>query len=397
MTDLSPRRIDALDILRGLVVMGIFLININYFSTPAIERYHPTVHGDFTGLNRWIWILSLTFVKQRLMMIFSVLFGAGLYLMSRSGTARAKGPARTHFARMGWLMVFGLLHAYLIWDGDILVTYAVCGAGVFFLRNLPARVLWVLSILLILGPLAPDLPRLFAPREFSADARAWWNPDAEALQTVLQANGGTWWAETRPRILNAFSRQTGGLWTFTLWRVSGLMLLGVLLIRNGFLAARRSRAVYVKTLLATGVPGAALSIWGTWYYLGSDFDYFVFGRELTLAFQLGSLTLGAAYMAAMMLLVQADGFVRLKLGLAALGRMAFTNYILQSVIGTLIFFGYGLGLFGLLSRTFLVAICLTVWAVQMGLSVWWLNRFRFGPLEWVWRSLTYRERQPWRL
>jgi len=375
--------------------MGIFLININYFSTPAIERYHPTVHGDFTGLNKWIWILSLTFVKQRLMMIFSVLFGAGLYLMSRSATALAKGPARTHYARMGWLLIFGLMHAYLIWNGDILVTYAVCGAAVFFLRNLPARVLWGLSILLILGPLLPDLPRLFAEREMSVDALAWWNPDADALSAARQANGGTWLEETPARFQVAFGRQTSGLWTFTLWRVSGLMLLGVLLIRNGFLAARLARATYLKTLLIAGVPGAAVSLWGTWYYMDSGFDYFVFGRELTLAFQVGSLTLGTAYMAAMMLLVKSDGFTRLKRGLAALGRMAFTNYILQSVIGTLIFFGYGLGLFGLKSRTFLLAVCLTVWAVQMAGSVWWLNRFRFGPLEWVWRSLTYRQRQPW--
>jgi len=397
MNEPEDKRIASLDILRGFVVLGIFIINVNYFSTLPIERYNPLAHGDFTGLNRWIWILSLTFVKQRFMAIFSILFGAGIYLMSLSNRNKGRSELGIHFSRMGWLLVLGMMHAYLIWDGDILVSYALCGSLVFFLRNAPVRLLWVLALALMVAPMVPGVMDLFQPGQVSEADLAFWNPDAGSLAAQLQANQGTYLEETPGRIARSFSRQTTDFVTFTLWRVGGLMLLGMVLVRNGFLTAQRSGKTYLRTLAVVGLVGAGISVAGTWQYMRGGFDYLFFARDLQIYFQIGSMSLGITYTAALMLLARPPGFDLLKRTLSALGRMAFTNYILQSIIGTLVFFGYGLGMYGQVDRTFLAMLTLAVWTFQILLSLWWLGRFRFGPLEWLWRSLTYRRLQPFRI
>lgn len=392
----DKNRIESLDIVRGFALLGIFLINLNYFSTPSVERYHPSVTGDFGGLDQWIWVGEYALVKQRFMTIFSVLFGAGIWLMAAKVKQRGQNPTGLHLRRMAGLIVIGCIHAYLIWDGDILVSYAFCGILVFLLRNLSLKWLWAIGSLMVLASFWETALRFISPAEISEDYLLWWNPSLEDQAFAKAAHEGSWLDEFPARASVAFERQTIDWLYFTLWRVGGLMVLGMAMMKNGFLAGKMDKKVYRKTALLFGLPGLVLSFWGAFTFMAKDYDLAFFMEELTLSFWLGSLLLAFGYISLVILWAKSSWFKGLKKRFAELGRLSLTNYLMQSVIGTLLFFGYGLGWYGEVSRVGLVGIALAVWSLQFTFSWWWLQRYRFGPLEGLWRSLTYWKWPQWR-
>jgi uncharacterized protein len=174
------------------------------------------------------------------------------------------------------------------------------------------------------------------------------------------------------------------------------MLLGMALLKWGVLSGERTRSFYLRLAALTVVPGLALAAWGLLGHVraGWTFEHGMGGGET--ANYWGSLLAAVGYAALVMLLARAAGAAWVKRPLEAVGQAAFSNYILQSVICTLLFYGHGFGLFGRLERIELAGVVLAVWAVELALSTWWMARYRFGPLEWVWRSLTYRKLQPMR-
>lgn len=221
--------------MRGVVILMILVININYFSTPSLPRYNPLAFGDFTAADKWTWLFEYALVKQRFMALLSILYGAGIVLFANKYIKQGLTPTKPFLMRSVLLLVFGLLHAYLIWDGDILVAYALCGMVVFWLRNLRPALLIIIGFTLALGSVAPyiydSILAIFDPPTTSP----YWSADAETQQKMLNAYKGSWWQLTADRIEVAIERQTWDFLYFTLWRTSGLMMVGMGLVKVGFL------------------------------------------------------------------------------------------------------------------------------------------------------------------
>ncbi len=393
----TSERIESIDVLRGFALLGILVMNIQLFAMVTAAYSNPTAYGDLTGANWWVWTLSHVFADQKFMTLFSALFGAGIVIMWQRAEATGRNATSLHYRRTFWLMVFGLGHAYLMWSGDILFLYSLCALWVYWLRKLTARKLAIVGTLILLIP-----PALFVtagltfdswPSEQVPTLLATWQPDAAAVAEEVANFQGGWSQQMQSRVPHTIEFQTLLLPIWGLWRAGGLMLLGMALFKVGFFSASLAEGIYRRTLiagLAVGVPIVVLGVRSNFaadwdqghYFLAFNFNYF------------GSLFVSAAYASAIMLLCKHGSLGMLQRGFAAVGRMALTNYLGHTIVCTTIFYGHGLGYFGEVDRVGQILTVLGVWAVQIPLSVWWLKHFRFGPFEWLWRSVSYMKLQP---
>ena len=397
----TAERIQSLDVLRGFAVLGILIVNIQGFARVFSAYMNPPSAGGFEGAEVWLWSVVYLFADTKFISIFSMLFGAGMAMMSDRLAARGVAGTGLHYRRQFWLLVIGLAHAYLIWHGDILVAYALCGFILYPLRNLsPRRLLWiggcaVAFLVPLWGLTGLSVPAW--PAEDLAVAAAEWSPPPEARDAEIAAFRGTWTEQLRVRAPVALTVQTTAFLGLFLWRAGGLMLVGMALYRLGVLAASRSDVFYRRMAvigLATGLPLAAA---GVAYKLHHEFAFEKAMFQGALFNYAGSVGVFLGYVALVMLAVKSGWFPGLQRRLAATGRMALTNYIAQSVICSLIFYGHGLGMFERVGAPGRLGIVVGIWVAQLLWSPWWLARFRFGPLEWFWRSLSYMKRQPLRL
>ena len=396
----TTERIAALDLLRGVAILGILAMNIQGFAMPGAAYLNPTAYGDLSGLNGWVWRLGHLLTDQKFLTIFSILFGAGMVLIAERVEVQGARPAKVHLRRTVGLLVLGLMHAYLLWQGDILVTYSLCALVVFWFRRLRPGTLLVLGMLVM--SVHTTLYLLFAwslpqwPPESLEGVRVFWNPTTEQITSEIAAFQGGWLAQMEHRVPASLAFETLVFLVFTAWRAAGLMLIGMALYKLGVLSALRSKRFYVTLMVvgfAVGLPVVAYGIaWNfaagwTLYsmYAGSQFNYW------------GAPFVSLAYIAIVMLVSQSARLGAVARPFRAVGRMALSNYILQTLVCTTIFYGHGLGLFGEVERTGQVLIVLGVWVLQLIASPLWLLRFRFGPLEWLWRSWTYRQWQPMRV
>ncbi len=414
-------RHDALDVLRGVAVLGIFAMNIAMFAMPLGAYWNPTVHEPFAGVNRSVYILTHTIFDLKMMALFSILFGAGVVLYGRKAEAPAQaGQVRgLWLRRMGWLLALGLIHAYLIWDGDILVTYAVCGLVLlWWVRRLaPGWMLAMAAVFLIIGQLlmlasgwwiaaifAPGAEERMAdwtggPEAFAkmrADMAETYAPSAEQLEEQIADHRGSYFELLPVRAKSALFMHLYVIPVFLFWRAAGLMLIGAALTRLRVLTGERSAWTYLALAIGGYAIGLPLVILGLVYNIGHGFDV---GKLNFLGMQfngVGSIPMALGHAGLILLLVKLGALGLLGRCLAAAGRMALTNYLAQSVIASLVFYGYGLGLYGTMNRLEQLLVVLGAWAAQLVWSPLWLARYRFGPVEWVWRSLTYWRRQPMR-
>ena len=379
-------RILGIDVLRGFALLGILIINIRVFAMPFATLNNPTAYGDLTGLNYVVWFLGHVFAQQKFITLFTLLFGAGILLFAeRKPDSLVK---RLHRRRMLFLLVVGLAHAYLLWFGDILVPYAICGFVVLSARH------WEPSRLARLGLLLVVVPSLLyvvsgLSLEPGTQLAAGWAPSEAAIAEEVATYQGGWIGQLEHRAEVAFSQHTSGFVSNIGWRTTGLMLLGMALYKWGVLSNDRSNRFYYRLLAVGGVGGLTLILTGVWYvesvdwvgrealFFGSQFNYW------------GSLLLAGAYIAAIMLLSRRLAGSALTTALSAVGRTAFSNYLLQTLLATSIFYGHGLGLFGTVSRVEQIGIVVGIWALQIVLSVLWLRYYRYGPMEWLWRRATY--------
>ena len=386
-------RITSLDALRGFALLGILVINIRVFSMPEQTLLNPTVYGDFTGLDYWTWFLGHVFAQAKFITLFSALFGAGVLLFVESKEEKGQDAARLHLRRTAVLIAIGLLHAYLLWYGDILVTYGLTGIFLLFVRDLDARRLTTLAGVFLLFVPAIEL---FAAVSIGGEAiAAQWQPAEAAIREQVATYRGGWLDQMSHRVSSSFQRQTSGFIGQSFWRVGGVMLLGMALYKKGVLTDERSTAFY-RRLVAGGVVGVGIVVAGVAYVEANDWSAgaALYWRQFN---YVGSLLVAGGYVGLVTLFVRWRGEGLATRALAAVGRTAFTNYLLQTVVATTIFYGHGVGLFGSVSRVEAMGIVVAIWAVQVPLSVLWLRYFRFGPVEWVWRTLTYGEAQPMRL
>jgi uncharacterized protein len=387
-------RVVGLDALRGFALLGILVVNVRLFSMPEVVLLNPTAYGDFVGANYWAWFAGHVLVEQKFITLFTLLFGGGIALFTRNRERRGDPVLGLHLRRSGLLVAFGLLHAYLLWYGDVLVAYGVTALWVVSARHETARRQAVLGLGLLLVPSATEvLSALFS--DLSAFAQTW-RPAEAALRAEIETYRSGWLAQMAHRVPTAFERQTAGYLASTGWRVSGSMLLGMALFEWGVLTNDRSQRFYRRLAAIGGATGLAIAVAGVWYVEASNWTPAagLLWRQFN---YWGSLPLAGAYVALVMLYARRRPDGILTRTLAGIGRTAFSNYLLQSVLATWIFYGHGLGLFGRVTRFEALGVVATIWVVQAALSMLWLRRFRFGPMEWLWRTLTYGERQRLRI
>lgn len=398
-------RIVSLDALRGFALLGILVVNMWYFSMPIAGAVHPPSYGDFSGVNYLAWFVGHVFFEMKFVTLFTLLFGAGIVLFVQRKERKGQPALVLHYRRTVWLLAIGLGHAYLLWYGDILVSYALAG-----LLVVPAR-RWPVRRLLLVGLAMFAIPSLLyllmgvtlvgvGGEALAADAEEGiefgFDPTAEGIAAELEAYRGSWSDQLEHRVPTAFDMHTIQFAFGNFWQLGGIMLFGMALYKTGILSNEWPRSFYQRVFVVGLGIGLALTLLGVLFSHAVDWAMF---EVLFFAFQFtywGSLPLAGAYVAGIMLWCgwRMNGLVTR--ALAAVGRTAFSNYLLQTVIATAIFYGHGLGLFGSITRAEGLALVVAIWAVQVPLSMLWLRYFRFGPVEWVWRSLTYRSIQPLR-
>lgn len=396
----SSERIVAIDVLRGFSVLGILLMNVQSFSMISAAYLNPVANDKLAGTGFWVWSVSHLLADLKFMAIFSMLFGAGIVLMSERAEERKALVGKLHRRRQGWLLLIGLAHAHLLWYGDILVPYAICGLLLFRFRKAAAHRLLVFGTasIVVAGTFLALTGSAIDqwPPEVLEEQAASWAPPAQVAQAEIEAYTGGWLAQTATRSAQARELELFVFVVYLGWRIAGLMLIGMGLFKLGVLSAQRSEEFYRRLAffgLGIGLPIVALGI---------DYNVnagFVFEKSMfhgALFNYVGSLGVGLGYVGVVMLAAKRGWLGGLQRRLAAVGRMALTNYLTQTLICTFLFYGHGLGLFEQVRRPAQLAIVAAVWAIQMLWSPWWLRRYRYGPFEWVWRSLTYGSAQPFK-
>ena len=391
----SGERYESIDFLRGVAVLGILVMNIQSFSMPMAAYFNPTALGDRGPIDFAIWTASHLFFDQKFMTMFSLLFGAGIVVMTTRAAERGARPAVLHYRRMFALLIFGLIHAYLICDGDILVLYSICGAIVYLFRRLsPVPLVAIALTSLIIGsgllwyggsqlPSAPEAAR----QEFID----FWAPSPQLLARETAAFRGGWLDEMPVRVENSLEFHTSDLWLWGVWRASAVMLIGMALFKWRVVTGERSAKFYAWMAIAGFLVGLPIIAYGV-------FTMNAHGWETFYSFFIGGLY---NYWASLLV---AGGWIGLLITIwrraprtliapfVAVGRTAFSCYILTSLICTTIFYGHGFGWFGYVSRPGQLLITLAVWITLLTVAPLWLRRFPFGPLEWLWRTVTYWER-----
>ena len=403
-----PRHL-TLDALRGIAVMGILAMNIIAFAMPEQAYLNPLAWGGSDPADLALWAGSMVLVDGKMRGLFSLLFGASMLLVIERAAARGESPAPVHYRRMGWLMLFGLAHYYLIWSGDILFLYAVVGMAAYPLRHRTPEALIRTGIACVAASFvilalsaatflfvehAAQLPG--ARPEILASYRDTLNsigaPGSATIRDEVAVYRGGYAGILAFRL--AAGPVTGVM--FSGFETLGFMLIGMALLRNGFLtgswAPARYRRVAAIAYLWGLPPMVALCAW----CFRSGFEPIATFNAVfawALPFRL-VLVIGHAALALWIVTTQRErAWVR---RVAAAGRAAFTNYLGTSMVMTSLFYGYGLGLFGSLSRLALIPFVLAGWAVMLWWSQPWLDRFAYGPLEWLWRSLARGTLQPMR-
>jgi uncharacterized protein len=378
----QAQRIEAIDALRGLALLGVLVVNLlTEFRVSIFEQFVGAAPPT-TALDRFVAGLVSLGVEGKAICLFSLLFGFGL-AMQFDRLSRTHRPYYRLGRRLLALLGFGVIHLVFVWNGDILTEYAVMGLLVLPFIGMSARVLGLAAASLL--ALYAVLP--FLPIPISL-------PDREALQAHVDAadsiysSGGiieVW------RFSVSELRLLLPLHVFILPRTLGLFFLGAYLWRSGLLQPATNQSSRMGIASATlVVAGAVLT------FAAANRENVQLGVLGPALLQLGPAVLALGYAASVIYLSRYGAVARLLSVFAPMGRMAFTNYLSQSLIFCLLFFGYGLGLYGRCGVAATLILGVAVYVIQLIWSAWWLDRFRFGPLEWCWRSMTYGRPQPLR-
>jgi uncharacterized protein len=420
----SDERLRMLDVLRGTALLGILLMNIVTFGLPMAAYQNPNLWGGNDVVNLGTFAVQWVLFDGKMRALFSMMFGAGIVLFMQRALERENSvrAADLYSRRMLWLILFGALHGWLIWWGDILYAYGLCGLLIFSLRNVAPRKLLITAgvSLVLLSLMMVGLG--FGRRSERNEAMAARAADAQGQKlTKEQQDAKKEWDETYNEVLPSraklqeeidnYRKGYGGamgeraqvtrkfnfipVYFPALWDMWALMLIGMALFKLGVLQGERPSAFYVRLALigyGIGVPVNALSTYGM---ITSNYDI-VTTWFWNAPYQIGRVSVALAHAAVLILLVKHRAFESLTSRLAAVGQMAFSNYISHSIICAVIFYSPGFALMGQLERYQLYFVVLGIWIFNLAWSPWWLRRYRFGPLEWCWRSLTYWQRQPMR-
>lgn len=405
----ATERYQSIDAVRGFAVLGILLMNIVGMGLPTFAYVDPTYYGELTGANFWVWAINFVVTDGKMRGLFTMLFGASMLLIADRAEGRSPGPAATHYRRVFWLFVIGMIHAYFLFFGDILVCYAIAGAIAFVFRKLAPK--WLITVgalilvtLLTKGVVEAEHIRALQAAIAGGSATPAQTAQWQELQLFLDAPQsmgqeeiawmqGDFFSALKSRARAAMIVQLGYLPLDGIPEAVGQMLIGAGLFRLGFFTLGWSSRAYAAMIGIGYLIGVPAMIWLCWSTVQADFEpvrqhgFFV----LTAA---PRPFIALAHASVLMLIVRAGAVKWLVSRLEAAGRMAFSNYLMTSIITSFVFCGYGLGLYGQLERAELYWVVLGVWAFILLWSKPWLARFRYGPFEWLWRSLVMWKPQP---
>lgn len=369
----------TLDFIRGAAILGILLLNIFAFGLPKAAYLNPAWYGTITSRDAWTWALLDLFAQVKFLTLFALLFGAGLQMLLRRGK-------RWIQARLSLLVLLGFLHALLLWEGDILLAYGLVGLICWRMVRDAHGVKQLFNTGVLLYLLGVGMLVLLGLIQGDSTSRAW-TPDAAAVQLeqTWRLGGG---APAMQERLSMLSDSLVALGVQYGWQLAGMMLLGAALMRSGWLQGRFSQQHYrqsgwllVMTGMLLNLPAIVAQWWLHWDYRWCAF-LLQAPRDISAPFQ----TIGYAALA--------FGYwpwlarSRIVAAVVCVGRMALTNYLLQTLICTTLF--WRSGLFMHYDRLALLAFVPAIWAVNLLFSVYWLKRFRQGPVEWLWRRLTQK-------
>ncbi len=408
MTGTTAERIVTLDLIRGIAVMGILSVNIVDFAMIEAAYFNPAAYGGRTGVDLFVWATNMLLVDGKMRALFSMLFGASMLLVLDRAEAKGEDSLRVHARRMLVLLGFGIAHYLLLWTGDILHLYAVAGLILYGFRDRPVRrlLIWATALLaihmLIFGLFsfsmfqaqalaqAPGAPASAVARW--QELRATLAPDAAMRARQEALHLGPYGANVlhHAKRLHQLLVDTIALLPETL----GLMLIGMAAFRSGLFTGEWSPARYRKVALwgiGLGLVGHALTVL---LDVRSNFSVPVIAGTFFSAMTPFRVVQALGIAALIILLGARGGWLARRI--AAVGRAAFTNYLGTSLLLVPVFAGWGLGLFNQLSRAQAWLLVPVVWAIMLAWSQPWLERFRYGPFEWLWRSLARGERQPMR-
>ena len=406
----TSRRIVTLDIVRGVAVMGILAMNIVAFAMPPQAYVNPLAYGTETAADFAVWAFNFVLVDGKMRGLFSFLFGASTLLVAELAASKDESPGSVVFRRQLWLLVFGMIHFYLIWFGDILFAYALIGMIAFAFRKFGTKGLIGWGMLFLLVQLAMMAAMsgyahalaaaIEAGRATAAELETWREmsrdiavPSAQRLQEIMSLHLGPWSGIVRHQV----TEQAGMPLFFTMLfgaETLAYMLFGMAALKSGFLtgdwADRRylrwaavglAIAIPVYIVIANAMIADGFTVPGifTW-----NFTATIPFRPLMIV----------SYAALIIVATRRGGWLVDRI--AAAGRAAFSNYLGTSLVMTFIFYGWGLGLYGTVSRPALWLVVVAAWVLMLAWSKPWLERFNYGPLEWLWRSLARWQAQPMR-
>lgn len=384
----STNRIDSLDLIRGVAILGILIMNITSFSQIGMAYLNPKLGAGIEGINGWIHSFAFLFADMRFMSMFSILFGAGMMLFVQNIEQKELNPAKYHYKRMFLLLGFGLIHAHLIWMGDILVPYAICGCLVFLIRNWSSKALVAMASIFFMIPIVMNLLIYctLSPSELGEIYGGIWNPESS---NEIQAYQSSYLGQMEARSQGAYYLETSQLLSEGLWRYSSMMITGILLFRLEWFKAIKGGAYYLRfglVFLITGLVISASGLYLSYERLWEGAWSMTVGHQFT---YIASFFMALSYISILVFWSTVDRGRVIQNLLKKVGRMAFTNYIMSSIVCTFIFYGHGLGYFAQFDRAQQWGVVLFVWVLILLLSNWVMSRYRQGPLEFIWRKLTY--------
>lgn len=408
-SDMQPvstqERIPVIDVLRGVAIFGILVVNVLYFFNPW---YAPMTTADSTAGEHVVKFITNTFFVSKFYTLFSFLFGLGMAIQMGRAQAKEAPFLPVYLRRLLVLAIFGVVHGVFLWTGDILLMYAVIGfITVTLFRNRSPKTLLVWAVVFLLLPvlfiaLSAGLVELArqAPPETGAyeQVQAAFEAAQEEIRREVAAateayRHGSWWTVTRYRASEFFSLVSSTM-LFMAPSVLGMFLLGLRAGKKGWFTNIADNHALFRRLLSWALPiGLVLNL----FVGATGFEQNKLGIEIFTMLELaqvsalavGSVLLSLSYIAGIVLLSRTATGARLLTPLAPVGRMALTNYIAHSVVMSTLAYGYGAGMFGTTSLVTGFLLAITLYAVQIPVSSWWLRRHRYGPLEWLWRRLTY--------
>jgi len=417
-------RIDIVDIIRGVALLGILVINIPYFSLPT--GYSQEFRNDPSTMNFWALMFNGVFFEGKMRALFSAIFGAGIILFTINKERTGKSATKLFYIRMAWLAAFGLIHAHLLlWPGDILYFYGLIGMLAFLFRKMkPVYLMMGVPVVIVVGFVAGSIYsnhyrqiRLSYNEaitvketgdtlsEKQQNAIVAWKrveremmPNEKNIAERTDAMKGSYadvagWVRKR-----AFESQTK-YFVFSIWDMLALMMLGIALYKIGFFTGQWSRKQYIQTLLIGYGFGIPMVVFSRIYYMihmpdiPATIAFFEANAIdwVALLYDFQRILIMMAHVS-LLILIYKVGYLRwLMNALKAVGQMAFTNYVMHTVFCTLFFYGYGLNYFAELEYFQVYFVLTVIWLIQLIVSPLWLKYFLFGPLEWAWRCLTYRK------